>query len=256
MSPDQKDGRGLEYHVPAEFTAARPAFAFQHVDHSDTLTQDHPSASLIPKASGFERPTIVSDPAQLASLYRPGSATKLDDFFYSDQPVLGVTVTTFKDQTLVCLNWSHMAFDAMGLKAILQGWMAVMQDKVEDVPEPFGFEMDPLAEFGKSPAREVHVLADRMLSMWGLVVYLARRAYSLLIGPSDIRMVCFPAAVFQKLRKRAVAEAVQEADARGEATVVQPYLSDNDVLEAFWLRLAVRSLDLSPHTTVSRLPKL
>lgn len=231
--------------MPAAFTAARPAFAFDHIDHSDTLAQDHPLAKLIPKANGLDHPAILSDPTQLASLYQPGSAMKLDDFLYSDRPILGVNVTSFKDQTLVCLKWSHLAFDAMGLRAVLQGWTAVMQGRVEDVPEPVGFDSDPLVDLGKGPARQTHVLADRLLSIWGLMAYLGKRAYSLLIGPSDIRMVCIPAEVFKRLREQAVREATREASG------VQPYLSDNDVLEAFWLRLAVRSLDLAPGTTVS-----
>ncbi|KAJ4407273.1 hypothetical protein N0V82_009962 [Gnomoniopsis sp. IMI 355080] len=242
-----KNGSGLEYHVPVAFTATRRAFAFEHVDYSDTLAQDHPLAKLIPKAHGLDRPKILSDPAELAGLYRTGSlATKLDDFLYSDRPILGMYVTSFKDQTLVCMNYSHIAFDTMGLKAVLQGWTAVMQGRLKDVPTPFGFETDPLTEFGKDSARQTHVLADQLLSIWGLISYLGRRSYSLLIGPSDIRTVCIPRAVFKSLREQAVQEATREASG------VQPNLSDNDVLEAFWLRLAVRSLDLAPGTTVMK----
>ncbi|KAJ4396246.1 hypothetical protein N0V93_000465 [Gnomoniopsis smithogilvyi] len=245
-SRNQQDGSGLEYHVPATFTATRPACTFNHVDHSDIPAQDHSLAKLIPKANGLDRPMILSNPAQLAGLYQAGSATKLDDFLYSDRPILGVNVTSFKDQTLVCLNWSHLAFDTMGLQEVLQGWTAVMQGRAKDVPQPFGFESDPLVEFGTGPARQTHVLADRLLSIWGLMAYLGRRAYSLTIGPSDVRMVCIPAAIFDKLREQAVYEASREAPG------VQPYLSDNDVLEAFWLRLAVGSLNLAPGTTVMK----
>lgn len=260
----QKNGSGLEYHVPAAFTPARPAIAFQHIDHSNTRAQDHPVASLIPSTSGLDRPTIVGDPAQLAALYRPSSAaaaTQLADYLLSDRPVLGLTVTSFRDKTLVTLNWSHLAFDIMGLQAVLHGWTAVLQGRAAaDVPAPFGFDRDPLAGLGSTaaPARQAHVLADRLLSIGALAVCLGRRAYGLLVRPAAIRMVCIPAAVFRRLRERAVEEAAwaaaAAADASSEAPGGPPWLSDNDVLEAFWLRLAVGSLDLASGTTVSLRP--
>ncbi|KAK7430416.1 hypothetical protein QQZ08_002935 [Neonectria magnoliae] len=108
----RKDVKGtLEYHIPAKFTSQRPAVGFTHVDYYDVALADHPVASRLPKPS--TRPVVVGNPNKTIDLAcRPGHPTSIDDYLYSDRPLLGLQVVSFKDATLVTLHWLHIACDA------------------------------------------------------------------------------------------------------------------------------------------------
>lgn len=61
-----KNGVGrIEWHVPAEFTDARPAINYSHVEH-DIPASGHAAASTIPRPS--DRPCVVGDPDLMAEL--------------------------------------------------------------------------------------------------------------------------------------------------------------------------------------------
>ncbi|TPX07382.1 uncharacterized protein E0L32_002148 [Thyridium curvatum] len=223
---------GVEYHVPAEFTADRPALAFTHVHH-DMLMSDHPVASKIPKPTGLSGPTVVGDPEELSELSRAGNAAlSLDAWLTTDRPTLGLHVTTFRDATTVSLCWPHLAFDAMGKKAILEGWMLALQGREDEIPTPIGYDTDPLAELGKH-AKEKHLLADRRVGNVGMAGYVARNVVGLL-GPKEIRMVCIPAAFWQKMVADVRAELAGLGAAAGEEP---PFVTEGDVLVAWWTRV-------------------
>ncbi|KAF5005080.1 hypothetical protein FDECE_8497 [Fusarium decemcellulare] len=222
---------GLEYHIPVEFTAQRPAIGFSHVDHREVAKDDHPLASRLPKPSS--RPAVVGDPDESIDLAcRPGCPTSIDDYLYSDRPLLGLHVVSLKDATLVTLHWLHIACDALGMKALVGGWVLTMQGK--EVPAQQGYDYDPLAELGKHP-KEEHKLAHQRMTTGALLTYGLKNGYSLAFGKKECRMVCIPGAYLDKLR----ATALKELAAAG---VEIPFLTDNDVLIAWWTRIALSHL--------------
>ena len=94
----------IEWHIPVEFTAERPAITFTHVDHGVSAAS-RPAASRIPKPSSL--PAVVGDPDDLADLawesgYQPGG---IKDYLASDKLVLGLRVNSFTDKTIVVLQW-------------------------------------------------------------------------------------------------------------------------------------------------------
>ncbi|KAH6962656.1 hypothetical protein BKA56DRAFT_498440 [Ilyonectria sp. MPI-CAGE-AT-0026] len=228
----RKDAKGgLEYHVPAEFTTVRPAVGFTHVDHGDVTMANHPLASRLPKPSA--RPAVVGDPDECIDLAcGPGCPTSIDDYLYTDRPLLGLHVVSFKDATLVTLHWLHIACDALGMKALVGGWVLAMQDK--PIPMQQGFDYDPLAEFGKHP-KEPHKLADQRMTTSSLLTYGFKNGYNLLVGKKECRMVCIPGRFLNKLRS----DALQDLAAAG---VEKPFLTDNDILVAWWTRIALSHL--------------
>ncbi|KEZ40218.1 hypothetical protein SAPIO_CDS9276 [Scedosporium apiospermum] len=132
----------IEWHIPVEFTAERPAITFTHVDHGVSAAS-RPAASRIPKPSS--RPAVVGDPDDLADLawesgYQPGG---IKDYLASDKLVLGLRVNSFTDKTIVVLQWE------------------------DEIPTPCNPDSDPfdvLAQ-GTRPATEPHVLTDRRVGL-------------------------------------------------------------------------------------------
>lgn len=232
----------MEFHIPQEFSRdRRPAVGYTHVVH-DMDMADHPLASKIPSGTKSDRPVIVGDPDEFAELScGPGCPQSLDDYLNFDRPVLGVRIVSFTDATMVTLHWLHIACDALGMKAVLQNWILMMQGREDEVPMLHGFEQDPLQELGRHPT-EPHVLADSVMSTGSSLLYGLRNGYSLVFGPKEGRMVCIPAAFWKKLRTDALAELVA-------AGVEKPFLTENDVLTAWWTRLALTRL--APETPVT-----
>lgn len=238
----QKDGN-LEYHIPESVTAHRPAVAFSHI-HYDADSSSHPLASQIPRASN--RPSIVGHPDDFLDLMRPAdSPTKLNDYLYSDRPQLGLHIVTFKDMTLVTLYWPHTLMDAMGKKALLDAWCLMLEDRDDEVKPLHGTDVDPLTSLGTNPT-EPHKLAAQQMGIFGLVGYGLGQAMDF-IRKQENRMVCVPTSFVAKLREEALAELDLGQTAQQAS---KPFLSEGDVLCAWWTRLAVSHLPPTSAQTV------
>lgn len=54
----------------------------------------------------------MGSPDDSVSLMRQdGDPTSIDDWLYSDRPLLGLRIVSFDDATLVTLSWSHVVLD-------------------------------------------------------------------------------------------------------------------------------------------------
>jgi hypothetical protein len=238
----QKDGN-LEYHVPEVFTADRPAITYSHVQY-DTDASSHPLASRLPKASG--RPSVVGDPDDFQDLMWPaGTPLKLNDYINSDRPQLGLHIVTFRDMTLVTLSWPHTLMDAMGKKALIDAWCLMLDGKDDEVKVPYGADTDPLATLGTKPT-ESHKLAPQQMGIFGLVGYGMGQALEF-IRKQENRMVCVPTSFVQQLRDEAIAEL---ASTQSDPLAPKAFLSEGDVLCAWWTRLAVSHLLCTSTQTV------
>lgn len=193
---------------------------------------DHPIAACLPKPS--PRPDIVCDPDEFCSLLqREGGPVKLDDYLNTDIPQLGLHIVSFKDKTLVCLDWPHTLMDAMGKRALLDAWTLMLQGRSDEIASPQGTTNDPLADLGKNPT-EPHKLAADRLSMFGLAQY---GVYNILdfVRSQENRMVCVPGPFVAKPREEALADIASKPE-------MCPFLSEGDVLCAWWTRLAISNL--------------
>ncbi|UZP40516.1 hypothetical protein NXS19_008332 [Fusarium pseudograminearum] len=227
----KKDDGYLEYHIPAQFIKVRPAIGYTHANLMGFTKDEHPIASRLPKPSS--RPAIVGDPDETVDLAcGPGCPTSIDDYLYTDQPLLGLHVVSFKDATLVTLHWLHIACDALGMKGLIDGWVRAM--KGLEIPEQQGFDYDPLAELGKHP-KEAHKLADQRMTTASLLTYAAWNGYSLARAKKETRMVCIPGWFMNKLRSTALKELAA-------AGVKDPFVTENDVLVAWWSKIAISHL--------------
>lgn len=161
-----------------------------------------------------------------------GCPTTIDDYLYSDRPLLGLHIVSLKDATLVTLHWLHIACDAMGMKSLVGSWVLAMQGKV--ITGQQGYDNDPLIELGTLPTEE-HKLASQRMSAWQMMSYGFANGYSLLAAKKECRMVCIPGSFLEGLRTKAL----EELAASG---VEKPFLTENDVLVAWWTGIALSHL--------------
>lgn len=235
---------GFEHHIPAAFSKDRPAIGFTHIKH-DVASNDHPVASRLPRPNG--RPAVVSDPADLAHQFRaPDCPVKMDDYLYTDRPQLSLHIVSFKDKTIVVLYWPHSIFDAMGMKVMFDAWTMVLEGKEDEIRPPHGHDHDALSELGRH-ATTPHKLADRLMTTTQLVTFGLKNVMDLAVRVKENRMACIPGAFLEKLRVQALAELATEAATEGQE---KPWLSEGDVLAAWWLRLAVSHFPLNSERNV------
>ncbi|KAF7516713.1 hypothetical protein PCG10_001980 [Penicillium crustosum] len=229
----------IEWHIPAKFSAERPAISFAHVDHGIPAAS-HPAASRIPKPQ--DRPCVVGDPDDLEGLaWEPGyKPNGINDYLTSDLPVLGLRVNSFTDTTVVVLQWQHVAFDALGMQYVVEGWSSMLWGKAAEVLIPCGLDSDPFHSLaqGSRPATEKHVLTDRRVGLAGLLRWGLGYGVDMLVRAKENRMVCIPETYWRPQWEKAFEELRTEAIANGE-DASKVFLTENDVLTAWILRCVV-----------------
>ncbi|KAI1322613.1 hypothetical protein F5Y16DRAFT_385930 [Xylariaceae sp. FL0255] len=220
----------LELHVPTVFSESRRAIAFTHVSH-DMAKADHPVASRLPKPI-HDRPAIVGDPDDYLELARgPGCPSGINDYLYTDRPMFGLHIVSFRDATLVTLHWLHIGSDTLGNRDIIDNWVLTLQGRDDEVMPLRGFDSDPLEDFGKHTI-EPHKLESKRMTTGTMVSWGLKNFSDLAIRAKENRMVCIPSRFIQKLH----AAALRELAAAGDP---KPFLTENDILTAFWTRLAL-----------------
>ncbi|KAG9671517.1 hypothetical protein KCU99_g4721, partial [Aureobasidium melanogenum] len=157
----------------------------------------------------------------------------LQDYLHTDRPMLGLRVISFKDATLVTLSCSHLLFDGLGRKAVMAAWSSVLHGREEKIMDLQGVFEDPLARLGTQAEvrykHELRVMGLRQLVMFGIRALLRRTFFK-----SDVKdyVVCVPDFHMGKLRRSAIEDIANTSN----APAVAPFLSDSDILCAWWSR--------------------
>ena len=219
--------------MPECFSKERPSFIYTHVKY-DLSIEDHALASQLPKMSS--RPSVKANPTEFHPLARrPDAPKKLDDYLYSDEPQLSLHIVSFKDATLVSLTWPHTFFDAIGLSALFNAWTLVLCGQEDQVPPLHGFNTDPLANLGASSTAQ-YVLANRQIRGLRMLLFAARYVFELLWWHKvEKHIVCLPHSYLQTMKNTAIQELATQDHSESK-----PFLSDGDVICAWWTRLAIQ----------------
>ncbi|KAG9751626.1 hypothetical protein KCU90_g6130, partial [Aureobasidium melanogenum] len=225
------DQKVLEFHIPTQFDANQPAIAFHHEIIASSINE-HPLASRLPSPS--QKPELVACASDFIPLMRSkGDPEFLQDYLHTDRPMLGLRVISFDDATLVTLSFSHLLFDGLGGKAVLDAWSLVLHSRDQEIPDLQGVYEDPLATLGTQPdvlyKHESRVMGVRQLILFGARAFLRRTFFK-----PDFKyyMVCVPGSYVKKLRSDATKDIAEAIGPSAEA----PFISDSDVLCAWWSR--------------------
>lgn len=255
---------GLEYHVPQYFDSKRPAFAYSVDTFRYTEVDEHPQASrlaspheldAVAQPVAFAVPSYKSTPEFKAFIRAPNFPDRLDDWLCSDSPQLGVRIIVFQDATLVTLSFLHSLTDMMGLKDIMDAWTAVLNGQ-EDRVKPFaGFSDDPLSGLSKAEAAITpkYIFSDLLLQGWNWILFGAR--YFLTVDllwrhREEERIVFLPSKHLQRMREHALEDLAMQ-QVKGHSLDQKPFVSEGDVLFAWWSRVVLRAEAPSPTRLVN-----
>ncbi|KDN60021.1 hypothetical protein CSUB01_10711 [Colletotrichum sublineola] len=212
----------LEYHIPQSFSEGRKAITSVRVDCSDMTLAEKLAENLdeskdglkkdglkIPRPPSDDQPAIVGDPDEIIKrIGAPKMPERREDYLLFDISLLGADFVSFKDSTVLVLHWPHTAFDLMALSSVQKAWSLALEGKDHEIPKALPPSSYPLENLGKTPS-EPHVLADRQMSLFDIVLWGLRNFYRLAICKTEHRIVCVP----KKFLEGLVAEAEKE-DAR------------------------------------------
>ena len=178
----------------------------------------------------------------------PGAPMTIDDLLYSDRPQLTINIISFEDATVITITWPHTFADAMGMAAIFKNWIAVLEGREEDVQPLQGYDADPLAPLGETKPAAPPILAKWLLQGLPLLVFVVRFLFDLVWhSKEEARVVCLPAQFVQGLKR----EALEDLSKVSENRDSKPFLSDGDVICAWWSRIVVEALQPGSKRTVT-----
>ncbi|XHG02596.1 hypothetical protein AWENTII_005941 [Aspergillus wentii] len=239
----------LEYHIPEKYDAQCPGFTFCSVAH-DARLEDSCDSNL-PRST--KSPTVFPFSASNLDhlLSRPDAPTKLEDWIYADRPQLDIHVVTFHNATLLKLAWLHTFMDASARASLLTAWTAVLRGREDQVPRFCGFVDDPLVDLNAQPPMEWFVRSRWMLVLlqWlGPLLLVIRWIWEMIPLPKhEHRMVCIPGETVTGMREAAM----QELSAGDADTGDAPFVSESDVLVAWWAQCIVKCIQPAAHSPVT-----
>ncbi|KAK7964025.1 hypothetical protein PG988_010999 [Apiospora saccharicola] len=244
----------LVYHVPAKFDEKTPAITFSHALY-DMDVEEHHLGCKIP-AHQPDKPSVMADPSVFDSLARRADAPKgLEDFIKRALPQLELHVVSFRNATVVNLSCLHSVLDGMsfGRQGLFYGWMLVLQGRQAEIPPVCGFDVDLLKNLGKQPS-EQHKFHHLRMSGLGMLWWMFKRALQMVWYKEEARIVCVPGEFVEQLREAALDDlakgSTQNGKAEGEAGA-KPWVSEGDVLVAWWTRYATMHLRNQPNKTIN-----
>ncbi|TID21789.1 hypothetical protein E2P81_ATG05058 [Venturia nashicola] len=225
----------LEIYVPCPFTEARPAVSFSHKTFSIPI-HDHPVAKTLPVAT--DGPSVYDvDPRFKAFAAAENAPDSLDDYLYSDRPMLALHITSFEDATLVGLSYPHVLMDVMGQHSLVKAWSLVVAGA--EVPAMLGAREDAICAALDAPAAKKEELMIGPLRLKGLnfVTWLFRMGWDILSDRVVKEKTIFiPRQSMDKLRQKAQGH-LPSADGQDK-----PFISNGDLLTAWLCRNAALSL--------------
>ncbi|PLB45872.1 hypothetical protein P170DRAFT_478805 [Aspergillus steynii IBT 23096] len=245
-----RDDNGLEYHIPQRFDAKRPGVTFNISDYNMRM-HEHPIASKVPRASN--KLQLFSSPDEFDGLLRqPNTPCRLEDWIYSDRPQLEVYMIRFEDATLIRMTSLHTLMDAVGRSGLLQAWTAKLRGRDDQIPAFHGFSEDPMASYTTDalPRRPGNSQNGNPFLGWlREPIRLATALFSSFWAPVlETRFLCVPGHYLDSMRE--LARKQLEGGTNDEDKEPQ-FVSEGDVLLAWWIRTWVSAINPPPSKTIT-----
>ncbi|KNG83303.1 putative LysR family regulatory protein [Aspergillus nomiae NRRL 13137] len=241
------DNGKLEYHIPSEYDkSTRPAFGFTTEKYGMGINE-HPLGARLPK-TGQDQSVLSPSCAEFAPLVRHAdSPRELADWIYSDRGQLHVHVAVFEDATLLTVSYLHTFFDAVARTNFFKAWIAVLDGREEDVPPFVPFDQDPLGDLGKGVPRENYTHFRRLVAGLSLVLFGLRYLFELFwFRKEEEHPIRVPGHCVEQMRQNAQEELAASTPEGAEV----PFLSEPDVVSAWWVKTMVTALNPAPGRTV------
>lgn len=208
---------------------------------------EHPLGAQLPK-SGQDQSFLAPESAFFSPLVRhKDSPRELADWIYSDRPQLHIHVACFHDATLVTISYVHTLFDAIARTTFFKAWIAVMEGREEDVPAFVPFDRDLTWTLGTEASPTHYTNYLKLLSGLSLLVFGLRYMIELLwYRNEEEHPIRLPGRCIDKLR----ATVMQELAAAAPNAGSKPFVSEGDVVVAWWVSTMVKALKARSNRTV------
>lgn len=209
---------------------------------------DHPVLCNIPKANG-KTPTVFEPTAASLRPYMrsPKTPQTIDDWLYHDIGQLAIHIVNFQDATIITVTMPHTLTDLMGVISFFREWLAALHGKAEQLAPYLGFkDKDPLEnlQLGKQPPK--YLFSDRLLKGRKFLNFAVRNVIERFWYPdASLRFVTLPSVFVDRL-----VESARNELATGQKDE-KAFISDSDVLCAWWTRVIVKTLNVHPDRPVS-----
>lgn len=228
-----------EIHVPSVHTVERPAIRFSHTT-LDVGIEEHPLACQLPcDTAGLP---VVTKGFHSFSQFSASSDQPLDlkTYLTTDEPLISLHITSFKEATLVAINFPHVIADVTATAALLSAWSRVASGELNQVPPLFGAREDVLgpnstASSDKYPTP--FVLEYMLVSGLSMAKFAMRHIWDLFMTPTvHDGFIFLPTSFIQQLRRHA------EEELRNRKDPSRPsFLSDGDLIIAWGSRMVFLS---------------
>lgn len=211
---------------------------FTHEHHSSSV-QDHPLDDTLPRSQ--EGPTIIDSPEQLDDILAgPKAPRGLDDWLLTDTPALVVHVISFTDATFITLTYSHSLVDGVGKREIVTNWCKVLAGRLDDVAPLANWDEEPMDSICRplDAGEERHIHQDKQLKGWRKWYWVFRFIYERITNRNNYRQrnLFIPASTMARIRQSIEGEQMNEKG--GDDAQPGPYLSDNQLLTTWLVRMA------------------
>jgi hypothetical protein len=243
----------LEYLIPSELDQTQHLLRFSHLV-IDGFINDYVPQGDIPHAEG-DKPRVACSPKALESLMKEDASQPLclEWLIQHELPQLGLRILSFHDATLISLTCLHSLVDAvgMGMDGIIGAWMLVLQGRKSELPPLCGVDEDLLTNLGKHPPIEPYKLADRIMSRAETLCWALKRIFhTWLSHRPEERVIFVPATWLQRLRDAVLRDLAMETAKKGKESKTTPFVSEGDVLVAWWTRYAIQHLRKKTNKTL------
>lgn len=175
----------------------------------------------------------------------PGGPQKLADYLSQDEPQLSLRINSFRDATLVSLNFLHNLTDGQGIGIILQAWSDVISEKEALVPDKIGAFEDALASFGSTVPKSPLQFANKLAGLESNSSMVSNAWDALVNAESQPKSIFLHKRVINKIRQMAIADLTGRGfppEAALNSDPSKPFLSEGDVLVSWLSRHALAQL--------------
>ncbi|KAJ5965041.1 uncharacterized protein N7479_004917 [Penicillium vulpinum] len=208
---------------------------------------DHPLGSQLPKIGQDQSLLSPSSNFFAPIVCHPDGPRELADWIYTDRPQLHIHAALFQDTTLLTISYIHTFIDAISRANFFHAWIAVLRGQEEEVPAFVPYDQDLLYTLGKDTPRQSYSNFGRVLSGLSLVIFGLRYMFEILWFPKlEEHPIRLPGRCVDRMRKNALQELAATAPRGAE----KPFVSEGDVVVAWWVRTMIKALKPSPDRTI------
>ncbi|KAJ7689281.1 hypothetical protein B0H17DRAFT_937455 [Mycena rosella] len=143
-----------EFQIPRTFDAETPPIAFTVDNYPEPYrSATRPKLPMhLPDCFDATQPSVHPVPELDVYFKSRKCPTAFDGFLLPNTPILHVHVAAFDDFTFIGLTWSHIAFDGLGMQALLYAWTRLLSgDAINTIPG-MDWDAQPFEAFTRTTA--------------------------------------------------------------------------------------------------------